>query len=340
MRSAIENWLLSYWYGAKHPPLVLRALESLYQSVFNFRKTRAGTHSIQYRPCKPLIVVGNITAGGTGKTPLVTRLCEIAAELDMKVGIASTGYGRESRKTEHVFEDSDPRVCGDEPVLLAQRTHVPVVVATNRTDAIRTLDAMDIDVIISDDGLQQPDLTGDIEICVVDGARGVGNGFQIPAGPLREPIDRLGQVDYVVSNGSWTDRPPGLTVYPMELRAATVCSLGTESNQSLDTFKDRFAGTEVHAIAGIGNPKRFFSMLKSLGISVETHAFSDHHSFTDKDIDPFRNAAAIIMTEKDAVKCRSLGLHNAWYLPVNCQLTTELETRLKEHMKNLTIDRV
>ena len=338
MRAQIENWLLSYWYGTKRPPWLLRSLEPVYQTVFRYQKARAEKDSGQNQVNVPLIVVGNITAGGTGKTPLVIQLSKLARELDLKPGIASTCYGRESRETVSVTPESDPRLCGDEPVLLAHRTGMPVVVASRRLEAIKTLEALGVDIIISDDGLQQASLSADIEICVIDGSRGLGNGFQIPAGPLREPASRLNIVDFVVSNGPWAECPKDLEVHQMDLQCDSACALDADTTVSLETFRQKYAGTTVHAMAGIGNPDRFFSMLQTLGFTTQTHVFPDHHTFKEKDFEPFKNASAIIMTEKDAVKCRSLGLENAWYLPVNCQLSKEFETRMKDQLKRLTGD--
>jgi tetraacyldisaccharide 4'-kinase len=280
-------------------------------------------------------VVGNITAGGSGKTPLVIRLCEIALELNLKPGIASTGYGRQSKETLVVGADSDTRLCGDEPVLLALRTTVPVVVAANRLDAVKKLDQMNLDILFSDDGLQQADMARDVEVCVVDGERGLGNGHLIPAGPLREAGERLREVDHVVSNGEWSGSPENIDVNVMNLHASTVCSLNGKKLYSVDQFRQIHAGIRFHAVAGIGNPGRFFHMLDALDIDAHTRAFPDHHLFTRRDFDSLPADSAIIMTEKDAVKCRSLGLHNAWYVPVDARLPPDFEHGLKNQIAKL-----
>jgi tetraacyldisaccharide 4'-kinase len=316
--------------------LFLRALEPVYHWAFQRSQSKKQTPTNYFRPTSTLIVVGNITAGGTGKTPLVIHLCELARQLNLKTGIASTGYGRQGRDTTLVNASSDTRLCGDEPVLLAQRTGVPVVVAVNRLDAVRMLDEMQLDLIISDDGLQQANLGRDIELCVVDGSRGLGNGHLIPAGPLREVSKRLEQVDYVISNGQWKDQPESPLIYTMHLHASSVCSLDGISSLSMEQFLQDQAGTRIHAFAGIGNPDRFFNMLRDFGLSVACHGFSDHHSFSSADFDMCEPTATIIMTEKDAVKCRKLGLENAWYVPVVSQLPMELEQKLKQHIMDLT----
>jgi len=336
MRAGIENWLLRHWYGGGQPPWVLRILEPLYRLVSQRIQKKGQTGPDRFRPGLPLIVVGNLTAGGSGKTPLVIRLCELAIEAGLKPGIASTGYGRKSHETLVVHADSDTQVCGDEPVLLAQRTVVPVVVAAKRIDAVKKLAEMNLDLLISDDGLQQADLDRDIEICVVDGERGLGNGHLLPAGPLREPAGRLGQVDYVVTNGEWSARPDNLEVSIMGLRVGVVRSLDDSKEYPLEDFRQYLDGSPVHAVAAIGNPDRFFRMLDTLGITAEHQGFPDHHSFTSADFESMRDGSAIIMTEKDAVKCRSLGLQNAWYVPVVTSLSGGFEQVLKNHMVKLT----
>ena len=340
MRAIIENWLLRHWYTNSQPPWYLRMLEPVYRAAYHGRQKSTLTRSEMYRANLPLLVVGNITAGGSGKTPFVIRLCEIALQMNLKPGIASTGYGRQSGETLEVRTDSDPRLCGDEPVMLALRTGVPVVVASNRIAAVKELEEMNLDIIFSDDGLQQADLHRELEFCVVDGERGLGNGHLIPAGPLREPAERLGQVDHVVSNGLWDGKPDQLDVNVMELQASTVSSLDGKRQYPVDEFRRNHSGTRLQAVAGIGNPDRFFRMLERLGISADSKVFPDHHFFTSGDFDSLVSGSAIIMTEKDAVKCRSLGLDNAWFVPVDTLLPTEFELELKGQIANLTKDKL
>jgi tetraacyldisaccharide 4'-kinase len=338
MRAAIENWLLRQWYGMRQPPWYLRMLEPVYRAAYQRAQNSGRSGPGMYRSGVPVIVVGNITVGGSGKTPMVIRLCQLALDMNLKPGIATTGYGRQGRDTLVVQADSDTDTCGDEPVLLAQRTAVPVVVATHRLDAVKRLNDMNLDLIFSDDGLQQADLDRDVEFCVVDGERGLGNGHLIPAGPLREPAERLKQVDHVISNGEWAGKPDDVDVCVMHLRASVVRSLDDATAYSVNEFRHYHTGILIHAIAGIGNPKRFFSMLESLGIEADSHGFPDHHSFTPGDFDSMGADAAIIMTEKDAVKCRSLGLKNAWYVPVETRLPDEFEGKFKEQLARLIKD--
>lgn len=332
MQARVENWLLKHWYGGSRPPWYLRMLEPVYRFGYQRAESKARRGSGRYKPRLPLVIVGNLTAGGAGKTPLVMRLCQLAVEMNLKPGIATTGYGRASRDTFVVHADSDPRLCGDEPLLLAQRTAVPVVVAADRLEAVKKLDGMDLDLLISDDGLQHPGLDRDIEFCVVDGERGLGNGHQIPAGPLRESPERLGQVDYVISNGEWLDKPGTVGVQLMRLVAKSVRSLSGTQDLTPEEFQRRIAGIPVHAVCAIGNPERFFRLLEGMGIRAGSQRFPDHHAYSRADFDSIADGSAIIMTEKDAVKCRSLELENAWYVPVETCLEREFEQTLKDRM--------
>jgi len=313
-------------------------LEPVYRAAWQRAQKKQRVGSGIFRPDLPLIVVGNITAGGSGKTPLVIRRGQLALDMNLKPGIASTGYGRQSNDTLLVGADSDTHTCGDEPVLLALRTGVPVVVAARRRDAVKSLTEMDLDLVFSDDGLQQADLARDIEFCVVDGERGLGNGHLIPAGPLRETVERLRQVDYIVTNGEWAGKPDDVDVNVMHLQASVLRSLDDTTEYSLDDFQQKHTGIPIHAVAGIGNPQRFFRMLGKLGINAEPHGFYDHQSFTEKDFKTTRAGSVIIMTEKDAVKCRTLGLENAWYMPVETHLSDEFEAIVKQQLAKLTKD--
>ncbi|HEY5776865.1 MAG TPA: tetraacyldisaccharide 4'-kinase [Xanthomonadales bacterium] len=335
MRAVIETWLLRHWYGTHRPPLLLRMLEPIYHAVFQYSQRKRQSSMAHRRSGLPVIVVGNITVGGSGKTPLVIRLCQLAREMNFRPGIVSTGYGRQSAATLAVGPNGDPVTCGDEPVLLAIRTGSPVVVAQRRADAIEKLSDMSVDLVIADDGLQQADLDRDMEICVIDGARGLGNGHLLPAGPLREPGGRLGQVDYVITNGVWVGKPDSVDAIVMELKAGKLCSLDNAVKMMTEEFRQANYGNAVHAIAGIGNPKRFVLTLDALGIEAIPHAFPDHHSYSRKDFNSITPDSAIIMTEKDAVKCRLLGLENAWYLPVVTHLPDHFENTFKTHLAKL-----
>jgi len=335
MRAVIETWLLRHWYGTHRPPLLLRMLEPIYRAAFQYTQRKGQSTMGRRHSGLPVIVVGNITVGGSGKTPLVIRLCQLAREMNIRPGIVSTGYGRQSAETLAVGADSEPGSCGDEPVMLAIRSGSPVVVAQRRRDAIKKLSDMHVDLVISDDGLQQADLARDVEFCVIDGARGLGNGHLLPAGPLREPSGRLGQVDYVITNGVWSEKPDSLDAVVMDLKAGKLCSLDNAVMLTVEEFLQTHRGIPVYAIAGIGNPNRFFDTLEALGVESIPRAFPDHHFYSRKDFDSITPDSAIIMTEKDAVKCRSLGLENAWYLPVDTHLPDQFEQVFKERLAKL-----
>jgi tetraacyldisaccharide 4'-kinase len=275
----------------------------------------------------PVVVVGNITVGGTGKTPLTIWIARMLKAQGLRPGIISRGYGGMTpRRPLLVDINTSPRLAGDEPVMMAKQTACPVAIFPKRVDAGEALlSRFQIDVLIADDGLQHHELERDVEIAVVDGSRGFGNGHLLPAGPLREPVERLDRVDFIVSNGG--DGTDGI---PMQLKSGLLTNLRQHCmKRSMDAFK----GQRVHAIAGIGNPGRFFNTLKASGLDIVTHPFPDHHPYSAKDL-AFAGDDPIIMTEKDAVKCKAFARENDWYLPVEAVLPStfgsELLTRLRE----------
>ncbi len=256
----------------------------------------------------PVIAIGNLTVGGSGKTPLAIHVAELLKTKGWSPAIVSRGYGGTVQAPRAVSLASDPAEVGDEPVLMARRSGCPVWVGADRAAVVSRLreEHADCDVVILDDGLQHYALRRDIEIAVVD-ARGFGNGFLLPAGPLREPRTRLWSVDAVVAHG--TDRVKG---YAMRLE-------GEELHQATDARARRtlaaFAGQRVHAVAGIGDPNRFFLQLAAAGLQVVPHPFPDHHPFREQDLE-FGDAAPVLMTEKDAVKCKRYAKPQHWILPV------------------------
>jgi tetraacyldisaccharide 4'-kinase len=260
----------------------------------------------------PVIVVGNLTAGGSGKTPLVLWIAEFLKAAGWKPGIVSRGYGGTVSEPREASIASDPAEVGDEPMLLARRSGCPVWVAPERIAACRALRAQhpECNVIVLDDGLQHYALARDLEIAVVD-ARGFGNGFLLPAGPLREPRSRLRTVDAVVAHG--TDEVKG---YGMRLEGGDLVRLG-DAREVLPA--KALAGQKVHAVAGIGDPNRFFLHLAKLGPKVVPHPFPDHHAFGAADLE-FGDQAPIVMTEKDAVKCKRFAKPQHWVLPVRAAL--------------------
>jgi tetraacyldisaccharide 4'-kinase len=260
----------------------------------------------------PLIVVGNLTVGGSGKTPLVLWIAEHLKKNGYRPGIVSRGHGARVEAPREASIVSNPGEVGDEPILLARRSGCPVWVAPDRVAAARALRAAhpDCDVLLSDDGLQHYALARDLEIAVVD-SRGFGNGFLLPAGPLREPVSRLASVDAVVAHD--TSAVPG---FAMRLT-------GTRFVQMLDARNvvgpEALRGKAVHAVAGIGDPERFFRQIERLGLALVRHPFADHHPFQAGDLQ-FGDAAPVVMTEKDAVKCKRFARPEFWIFPVSAEL--------------------
>jgi tetraacyldisaccharide 4'-kinase len=302
-------WPVSLAYGAV----------AWFRRIFYKLRILGSTH-----PGIPVIVVGNLVAGGSGKTPLVLRVVEILAEHRWKPGIVSRGYGGSARQPREAGIASDPAEVGDEPMLLARRSGCPVWVAPDRVAACRALREQhpECDVIVSDDGLQHYALRRDVEICIVD-ARGLGNGFLQPAGPLREPRSRLRSVDLVVAHGA-----AGVPGHAMALEGERLVRF-TDA-RDVRTAKS-FAGQRVHAVAGIGDPKRFFLQLARFGIRVVPHPFPDHHRFGARDFD-FGDGDPVVMTEKDAVKCKPFAQANFWVFPVSASLDPAFERRLLERL--------
>ena len=310
------------WYG-RHPLTVLLLPFSwLYRLALACRKFMYATGILPARKlAAPVIVVGNLTVGGTGKTPLVIWLAHYLRSLAFKPGIVSRGYaGAPGKRVRRVNPDSDSALVGDEPVLLAQRTGCPVAVAPDRAIAAQELlRQTDCDILLSDDGLQHTAMSRDIEIAVIDGARRFGNHHCLPAGPLREPLGRINTVDLVVANGhAITDE------FLMDYISLPARSLDGTQERELTCFRQQ----TVHAVAAIGNPERFFSMLRQKGIDIEEHVFPDHYGFRLSDLE-FGDSAAVLMTEKDAVKCRRFTLENTWYVPIDVSLPEAFKHKLR-----------
>ena len=304
------GWLQAHWYRKTIVSVVLLPVSWLYLALVTLRRAlyRTGLVRVNRIPA-PVIVIGNITVGGTGKTPLVSWLARSLQMLGYKPGIVSRGYGgRVSDYPVYVTARSDPAEVGDEPLLLARHGAWPVMVGAKRALAARMLvDEHHCDVIISDDGLQHYPMARDFEIAVIDGERRFGNGYCLPAGPLRESVARLRTVQARVTNGA--PRPGELG---MQLRAVCFKSVSTPENQR---DLSNFAGQRVHGLAGIGHPERFFRQLHELDIDVVEHAYVDHYHYRREDIE-FGDAAPVIMTEKDAVKCEAFADQRHWYLSV------------------------
>jgi tetraacyldisaccharide 4'-kinase len=329
----LTNPIVSSWYRPNPFGLVLRPLSWLYRTLVMLRRRAyvRGWLEVRRLPV-PVIVVGNVTVGGTGKTPLVIWLVDLLRREGFAPGIVSRGYKGQARNwPQEVRPDGDPVMVGDEAIVLARRCHCPVVVGPSRVDAAEALLARHAcDVVVSDDGLQHHALARDIEIVVIDGVRRFGNGQCLPAGPLREPIARAREADFVVVNEG-AAFPPEYTMTMVATRLVGVRDEGAA--RSIESFTPR----KVHAVAGIGHPERFFRRLRDLDFEIIAHPFPDHHSFRPSDLD-FQDGLPVIMTEKDAVKCRSFCAVNAWYLEIDARPEPRLESHLLSRIRDLGHD--
>ncbi len=274
----------------------------------------------------PVVVVGNLTVGGSGKTPLVVYLVQRLRTSGYRPGIVSRGYGAACRVfPRQVHPGDDPRQVGDEPLLLAERCGCPVVIDPRRPRGVQRLVDLGCSIVVADDGLQHYALARDVAIVVVDGVRRFGNGFCLPAGPLREPLKALGEADLVVANGPGK---PG--EYAMALVGSKALALGAEAPAPEASWPTRPLGPgwgEVHAVAGIGNPERFFHHLRRHGLAIIPHPFPDHHPFRPLDL-AFGDQRPVLMTEKDAVKCRAFAGPHHWYVPVDAVLSRAFDAAL------------
>lgn len=316
---AMPGFLNRIWYEESAWRRPLQPLSWLFAKVTEARRRlyRNGTLRSRDAPV-PVVVVGNITVGGSGKTPVTLWLAECLKARSFRPGIVSRGYGgRVGAVPLHVTETSDPKTVGDEPLLLARRVVCPVVVHPDRVAAAGLLAEMGCDVVVADDGLQHYRLNRDFEIAVVDGARGFGNGRLLPAGPLREPLSRLSTVDRIMLKEPARAALPALEgegprVTPFRLGVRAVQSLHGGRRMEICEFE----GRTVHAVAGIGDPESFFDLLRGSGLSVIPHAFEDHALLTASDL-AFEDEHPILMTEKDAVRCEHIAPHKSWYVTVD-----------------------
>lgn len=314
MAALLQRFFDSIWYGGNPLAYALWPVAAVYSALVSARRAayRRGWLRAE-EPAAPVVVVGNITAGGTGKTPLVIWLADALAARGLSVGIVTRGYrGRSSEWPVLVDAASDPVVVGDEAVLLAERTRCPVAAGPDRRAAVRRLlDQRSLDIVLADDGLQHQKLGRRVEIAVVDGVRGLGNGLCLPAGPLREPASRLREVDAIVVNGG---RWGHAGVFRLELAAGHARRVGSDESRPLAAF----AATPVHAVAGIGHPERFFRLLEDAGLDVLRHPLVDHADIRPEMLH-FADRLPVLVTEKDAVKCRGVEHPDLWYVPVSAE---------------------
>lgn len=329
MSGGLEQRLTRAWYQGSRWLILLRPLSLLFGWLARRRRQRylADPQRV-WQPPVPLIVVGNITVGGTGKTPMVVWLVDYLQQRGLRPGVISRGYGGKPPQLPWRVDaqrDSAER-CGDEPLLVARRCGVPVVVDPQRVRAARfLLEQQPVDVLISDDGLQHYALGRSLEIVMLDHQRGLGNRRCLPEGPLREPPQRLQESVLCVRTGAMQDSADG---FAMPLRARLLVNLQTGEQRELVSWDQ----SEVVALAGIGNPQRFFDSLIAAGLHPECHAFADHARYDAALLDQLDNGRPLLMTEKDAVKCLAFARDNWWYLRIDGEpgaaFVAALEARL------------
>lgn len=323
MRAKLEAALNKRWYGGIKPNLMLRLVAFLYEYLNDFRRfLYRGNFLKSVKVSRPVIVVGNFTVGGTGKTPFTIALVNALKARGWRPGVVSRGYGRTMIAPVSVQSDSSTQDCGDEPVLIYQRTQCAIRVDADRVRAAEYLIGQGCTIIIADDGLQHIRLQRDLEIELVDAERKYGNGYILPAGPLRE---KPRACDFSVFNGALEDDVKARQ-YGMQLIYGDAEKLNHGEHKALGEFAD----IKVNAIAGIGHPERFFNALKARGLNIDAISFADHHDYMISD---FPDDAPILMTEKDAVKCRGLGLKDAWCVPVYAALNENLFNAIESKLK-------
>jgi tetraacyldisaccharide 4'-kinase len=327
MKKILNRWAQYVWYEDVFIATWLTAFTMLFIDIVRLRRFlyRKGFLKSTALPC-PVIVVGNISVGGTGKTPLVIALAQRLKQAGYRPGIVSRGYGGQQTEAVLVTENSTAQQVGDEAVLMAKRTACPVAVAEKRVEAAQLLlKTSGCTVIVSDDGLQHYALQRTLEIAVIDGERRFGNNNCLPGGPLREPLERLDEVDFVVVNGN----PETEREIPMTLQADVARNLLTGEEKSLAAFR----GQTVHAVAGIGNPARFFKFINQLGIETLNHPLLDHQVFQAKHL-TFKDDKPVFITEKDAVKCTAFASSQHWVVPVSATLPESFFSDLLTQLKN------
>lgn len=309
---------LDAWYGKRKWVFLLLPLMWLFRLIAILRRVCLQQFS-QQTLAVPVIIVGNISVGGTGKTPLLIALVKHLQQCGMTPGVISRGYGGQAASYPYILSAaSSAQQSGDEPLSIFLQTGCAVCVDADRTAAARALVTAGCDILLSDDGLQHYRLGRSMEIAVIDGQRGFGNGFCLPVGPLREPVSRLRQVDFVVVNSAPKNfnAPAGIQSFHMAIEARHWCSVKTEQTSELSHLAPQ---SRVHAVAGIGNPQRFYQTLKQLSLIPIEHDFPDHYQYQVSDFH-FADNLPIVMTEKDAVKCQSFAGDDWFYLAIGAQL--------------------
>lgn len=327
-KRSLERWLQHEWQTNSAWQVILGPLSMVFGAVAAARRFFYRNGLLRsYKLALPVVVVGNITVGGTGKTPLTLWIVRLLREQRLCPGIISRGYSGSQTAPQQVHAGSDPDEVGDESLLMAKASHCPVWIGRDRVAAAQALLKANpqCNVLVSDDGLQHYRLQRDMEIAVVDGERLFGNGKLFPAGPLREPISRLKNLDAVVVNG----RTKAKDQYQMSLVGDIFYNLAVPDRCEKAAA---FRGKKIHAIAGIGNPQRFFSHLQALGLDFIEHAYPDHYRFNTADLE--LDTEIILMTEKDAVKCFGFAMEKCWFLKVEARMEPGFSVKLLQNIRN------
>ncbi len=322
------NYIQHSWYNKSKITFFLKPLSWLFCSVVFIRSSLYRFKIIKsYQLTVPVIIVGNITVGGNGKTPTVIWLADILKKSGYRPGIISRGYGGKAKNwPQQVRPDSDSLIVGDEAIVISRRTGCPMAVGPDRVETGRALvKHSNCDIVISDDGMQHYRLKRDIEIAVVNASTRFGNELCLPAGPLREPIKRLDSVDFIITNGKSEHYE-----YCMNYEGSELCSLNDPNNK---ISLSEFSGKKIHAVAAIANPQRFFNNLTQQKLDIIEHEFLDHYVFKGSDLN-FNDDIPIVMTEKDAVKCSRLQIKNCWYLPIDCNISNSLDISILNKLEN------
>lgn len=326
MRKLANRWLQAVWYENNRSGFFLLPLAWLYQLIITARRFLYQYRIIQTEAFSiSIIVVGNISVGGTGKTPLLIWLAKFLRSQGYRPGIISRGYGGQAQQwPQWVNAESDASQVGDEAIVIAVQTQCPMAVGPIRTDDVKMLQQQsNCNIILADDGLQHYALQRTVEIAVIDGERRFGNAHCLPAGPLREPVSRLQQIPLLIANGT-AQRGE----YAMKMIGNYAINLPTGEQKPLSDFKQR----RCHAVAGIGNPQRFFKHLQAHGLRIKAHDFPDHHVYQAYDF-AFSDTEAVLMTEKDAVKCTAFANSQFWFVPIQAAPDTAFGQQLLAILK-------
>jgi tetraacyldisaccharide 4'-kinase len=333
-KNSLESFFLNNWYGKSRWALLLFPLAIIFVLLSTLRKFWLIKFK-QRTPTIPTIIVGNISVGGTGKTPLLIALVKKLQAEDLNPGVISRGYGSQAKSYPYLLTENSTAVeAGDEPISIFNQTQCPLVVGPDRMAATSLVRDQNVMHVLSDDGLQDYGFGRHLEIAVIDGQRWFGNGWRLPVGPLREAVSRLNTVDMVVVNNP-SANPPLDNFHKMDIKPVHWVNLKTSEPLQLTALKK----TRFHAVAGIGNPQRFYQTLRELNLDFAGHDFSDHYAYSENDFS-FAGDQTVLMTEKDAVKCKGFAKDNWYYLVVEAQLDERFWNEFMERVNAIRVQKV